>query len=315
MIWHGILPWLTRRCRHWEMQAGSGSNGIAGLGRGPIPNGRGAVRWRTRFLSRCRARWRCARARRRRQQHGERQHARLPPRGDAVPGISDAGGARRTAFRTPDRTLSYVQDRATFHDFEAGRRSSGPAIRSTSPSRATPSSPCRRRRPGRALHPQRRLPDQCARAAGDGRRPDRCWASPGRSRSIPQDTDHQRSRADGTVSNKHGMRGRLKLATLRQSAAACMKQGDNLFARRPARRPDGRRRQRSPGMQGAIEGSNVKPVLEMSRLIEINRAYSSLAAHDPAQRRPAQVGRRTPRRHSVLTGARRCAPSTPPPPA
>jgi flagellar basal body rod protein FlgG len=31
-------------------------------------------------------------------------------------------------------------------------------------------------------------------------------------------------------------------------------------------------------MQGVAEGSNVRPVLEMSRMIEINRAYSSLAA-------------------------------------
>ena len=30
--------------------------------------------------------------------------------------------------------------------------------------------------------------------------------------------------------------------------------------------------------QGTVEGSNVKPVLEMARLIEINRAYSSLSA-------------------------------------
>ncbi len=53
-------------------------------------------------------------------------------------------GARADSFRGADRRLSFVHDRATWHDFSQGR-SSRPAIRSTSPSTATPSWWCRRR--------------------------------------------------------------------------------------------------------------------------------------------------------------------------
>ena len=57
-----------------------------------------------------------------------------------------------------------------------------------------------------------------------------------------------------------------------------VKQGDSLFAaptdQTPSAVPIGSIRV----MQGIAEGSNVRAVIEMSRIIEINRAYSSLAA-------------------------------------
>ena len=92
----------------------------------------------------------------------------------------------------------------------------------------------------------------------------------------PEDTEIKIAR-DGTVSNKDGVVGRMRLATFGDQEAL-LKEGDTTF-----RTAEGQEAQApAPGSvrlaQGTIEGSNVKPVLEMARLIEINRAYSSLSS-------------------------------------
>jgi flagellar basal-body rod protein FlgF len=90
---------------------------------------------------------------------------------------------------------------------------------------------------------------------------------------------------DGAVSASGGLRGRLRIVTA-DGAGAFQKAGDNLFtlaqgaAARPAEVRDVR--------QGFIEKSNVEPVLALSRMIEVTRAYQSLASslerHDQLRR-------------------------------
>lgn len=79
---------------------------------------------------------------------------------------------------------------------------------------------------------------------------------------------------DGSVVTPAGPRGRLKLVAF-QNPGALRNEGANLFssaAPAQAAGPDARVE------SGALERSNVRPVVEMSRLIEVNRSYASLAS-------------------------------------
>ena len=53
--------------------------------------------------------------------------------------------------------------------------------------------------------------------------------------------------------------------------------------------------------QGYIEKSNVNSVVEMGRMIEVNRIYTNIANMLAAAARPAQDGDRKTRRRSGLT--------------
>jgi flagellar basal-body rod protein FlgF len=79
---------------------------------------------------------------------------------------------------------------------------------------------------------------------------------------------------DGTVSSSQGQRGKLRLVRF-EDQQTLRSEGTNLFSSTAAAQPAGR----SGGVQsGALERSNVKPVLEMGRLIEVNRNYASVAS-------------------------------------
>ncbi len=78
---------------------------------------------------------------------------------------------------------------------------------------------------------------------------------------------------DGTVTSNQGQRGRLRLVRF-DNAQSLRNQGANLFASAAQAQPAGNT---SRLQAGAIERSNVKPVIEMSRLIEVNRSYASIA--------------------------------------
>ena len=80
--------------------------------------------------------------------------------------------------------------------------------------------------------------------------------------------------ADGTVSTDEGTKGRIKLGSV-PDPRVLQNAGANLYstaAPLPAPGPNVRVE------SGAIERSNVKPVIEMSRLIEVNRTYASVAS-------------------------------------
>lgn len=75
---------------------------------------------------------------------------------------------------------------------------------------------------------------------------------------------------DGTISTAQGQRGRIRVVTFANEAALA-KQGDTLFS------ANGAAAQAAPAttrvVQGAFERSNVQPVVEIGRMIEVNRAY------------------------------------------
>jgi flagellar basal-body rod protein FlgF len=81
-------------------------------------------------------------------------------------------------------------------------------------------------------------------------------------------------------------RGRLRLVRF-DSVATLLKDGASMF-----RAPDGAAPQPADNsvrvVQGAIEGSNVKPVVEMARMMELTRTYtliSNLLQHAGDHRR------------------------------
>jgi flagellar basal-body rod protein FlgF len=80
--------------------------------------------------------------------------------------------------------------------------------------------------------------------------------------------------ADGTVSTTQGVRGRLALSSF-DDPQALVNEGSSLF------RSDTPALDVAPGqartVQFAVEKSNVQPVVETTRLIELSRAYQSLA--------------------------------------
>lgn len=86
---------------------------------------------------------------------------------------------------------------------------------------------------------------------------------------------------EGTVSVKDPsnstvaiIRGQLRVVTFAQ-AARLQKEGDSTFSA-PADMP-ATPSTKSNVVQGAIEKSNVRPIIEMSRMIEISRSYAMIA--------------------------------------
>lgn len=76
---------------------------------------------------------------------------------------------------------------------------------------------------------------------------------------------------DGIISTAQGVRGRMRVVRF-TNEAALRKDGDTLFAG-----GNGAVAQAAPVttriLQGAVERSNVQPVMEIGRMIEVNRAY------------------------------------------
>lgn len=89
---------------------------------------------------------------------------------------------------------------------------------------------------------------------------------------------------DGRVTTSGGEKGRLRLVTA-DNPRALAPEGDNLFSANAAlpAAPLGTR-----VVPGHLERSNVRPMIEVSRLVEINRAYASVAGlmqrHDELKR-------------------------------
>jgi flagellar basal-body rod protein FlgF len=77
--------------------------------------------------------------------------------------------------------------------------------------------------------------------------------------------------SDGIISTSQGQKGKLRLVSVKP--ADLKKEGETLFS---SSKPVGSDTT-SRVIQGAIEKSNVKPVTEISRMIEINRAYTTIS--------------------------------------
>jgi flagellar basal-body rod protein FlgF len=186
-------------------------------------------------------------------------------------------GAHEDNFVGRDRRLSFVQDRATFHDFAGG-----PTEQTKNPLDVaidgkaflvvqTPNGERYTRDGGLQINAQ----GQLVTASGN----------PVLGSNGPitfQQTDHDITISnDGTVTVLEGVnnaadsiRGKLRLVSFAQ-AQKLLKEGSNLYSAGEGNfaQPDTSARVH----QGFIEKSNVNAVTEMSRMVEVSRAYTQMA--------------------------------------
>jgi flagellar basal-body rod protein FlgF len=184
-------------------------------------------------------------------------------------------GAREDNFVGNDRRISHVQDRATFHDF-----SQGPSEQTKNPLDVAidgsgflvvqaPGGERYTRDGGLQLNNL----GQIVTAAGN---PVLGTSGP----IVLQPTDHDVNISpDGTITVVEGnnrtdsVRGKLRLVSF-PDAQKMLKEGSNLYA---AGEGASQADTKSTIRQGYIEKSNVNAVAEMSRMIEVTRAYTQIA--------------------------------------
>jgi flagellar basal-body rod protein FlgF len=185
--------------------------------------------------------------------------------------------AHEDNFKLADRRISYVQDRGTFRDFSQGavEQTDNPldvAISGNAFLTVQSSGGERYTRDGNL---QINSTGQLVTAKGD--------AVLGTSGPIVfQPTDHDITiSADGTITVQEGtartdsIRGKLRLASF-TDAQKLLKQGDNLYSAGEGGAAPAQDN-KSTVRQGFVEKSNVSSVVEMSRMIEINRTYANVA--------------------------------------
>ena len=185
--------------------------------------------------------------------------------------------AHEDNFLRSDRRVSFVQDRASFHDFAAGNteQTKNPLDVSIDGNGffvvQTPAGERYTRDGGFQINNQ----GQLVTAGGN---PVLGTSGP----IVFQPTDKQINiAADGNVTVIEGtgridsVRGKLRLASF-ADPQKLVKEGSNLYSAGPgaAAQTDTSSRVR----QGFIEKSNVNPVTEMSRMVEITRTYTQIAA-------------------------------------
>ncbi len=184
-------------------------------------------------------------------------------------------GAHEDNFVGADRRISYVQDRGTFRDFSQGaaEQTKNPLDVAIDGSAflvvQTPAGERYTRDGGL----QRNNQGQLVTAAGN---PVLGTGGP----IVFQPTDHDVNIApDGNVTVVEGdgrtdsIRGKLRLVSF-ADAQKLLKEGLNLYsAGEGAAQPD----TKSVLRQGFIEKSNVNGVAEMSRMIEVTRAYAQIS--------------------------------------
>ncbi len=184
-------------------------------------------------------------------------------------------GAHEDNFVGTDRNVSYVQDRGTFKDF-----SQGPSEQTKNPLDIaidgggflvvqTPTGERYTRDGGLQLNNQ----GQLVTVAGN----------PVLGNSGPivfQPTDHDINVSpDGTITVLEGngrtdsIRGKLRLVSF-ADAQKLLKEGSNLYS---AGEGSAQADVKSVVRQGFIEKSNVNSVAEMSRMIEVTRAYTQIS--------------------------------------
>jgi flagellar basal-body rod protein FlgF len=184
-------------------------------------------------------------------------------------------GAHEDNFVGRDRRVSYVQDRATFHDFDQGsfEQTKNPldiAINGNAMLVVQTPGGERYTRDGNL---QMNNTGQLVTASGN---PVLGTSGP----IVFQPTDHDINVSpDGTVTVLEGLsrtdsiRGKLRLVSF-ADAQTLLKQGGNLFAAgSSAAQPD----LKSTVQQGFVEKSNVNSVAEMSRMMEVMRTYTHIS--------------------------------------
>lgn len=174
--------------------------------------------------------------------------------------------ARADSFTPPDRRISYVIDQGTTLNLDQGpvEQTGNPldvAVKGTAfIAVQSPGGERYTRNGALTVNAQGQLVTSDGFAvAGDG----------GPITVNPQETGLSIG-PDGTVSTNLGIRGRIKLVTF-ANPGNLVNEGANLYSSTAPARPaglDGRLE------SGALERSNVSPVLEMTRLMDVNRSYA-----------------------------------------
>ena len=186
--------------------------------------------------------------------------------------------ARAGAFQGNDQRLSYVQDRATWHNFNAGptRRTGNPLDVAIDGDAFLAVQTPRGERYTRNGALQINGAGELVTSTGD-----RVLGEGGPIQF--QNTDNNISiNPDGTITVREGSnaasdsaRGKLRLVRFEQMQTL-LKDGSSLF-----RVPDGTAPLPVTAnvriVQGAVEQSNVRPVIEMARMIELTRTYTQIA--------------------------------------
>ena len=182
-------------------------------------------------------------------------------------------GAHEDNFVGRDRRLSYVQDRGTYRDFSQGptEQTGNPLNVAISGNGFLVVQTAAGERYTRDGGLQMNNLGQLVTQAGN---PVLGTSGP----IVFQPTDHDINVSpDGTVTVVEGngrtdsLRGKLRLVSF-TDAQKLLKEGSNLYSGEGAA-PD----LKSQVQQGYIEKSNVNGVAEMSRMIEITRAYTQIA--------------------------------------
>lgn len=187
--------------------------------------------------------------------------------------------AQARGFQGSDRRLSYVQDRATWHNFGQGplRQTGNPLDVAIDGDAFFVVQTARGERYTRNGAFQINAQGELVTSAGD-----RVVGEGGPIQFQATDSDISIN-PDGTItvresgnSTSDSARGKLRLAQF-ASAQQLQKDGSNVFAA-----PAGVAPQNAPAttrvMQGALEQSNVHSVAEMARLVEVTRTYTQIAA-------------------------------------
>lgn len=175
--------------------------------------------------------------------------------------------ARANAFQPGNTTLSYVNDYQSNYDFTAGptvptgnpldvavNGKSWLVVQTAEGERYT-------RNGSFAINPQGELVTHGG---------DRVLGTGGPITFADGDADIQIA-ADGTISTENGVRGRLRLVAF-EDERSLKPDGDTMFTgENPVPSTEAR------VAQGVLERSNVRGVLEMTRLIDISRTYQTVA--------------------------------------
>jgi flagellar basal-body rod protein FlgF len=180
--------------------------------------------------------------------------------------------ARHEHFQGRDKRLSYVQDRGTTLNFGQGtqERTGNPldvALQSDAlfVVRSGPGGERYTRNGALSVNARGQLVNSDGHVM---------LTDQGPIQIAPTETDIKIA-PDGMVSTDQGNRGRLRIASV-PNPQALRNEGQNLFSTPNPLRPAEPREARVA--VGVIEKSNVKPVLEIARLMEINRSYQSIAS-------------------------------------
>jgi flagellar basal-body rod protein FlgF len=180
---------------------------------------------------------------------------------------TDDSAASAETFLRPDRPVNFVVDDANVYDFRPGRiEETGDQFDLALQGDAwfsveTPDGERFTRNGSFALNATGELVDR------DGHR----VQTDGGPLTFTPDETKVTFAADGTVSTANGIKGRLKLSTF-ASKGDLTKVGETLFSGanpEPATFPR--------LVQGSIERSNVRSVVEMARMVQITRTYESVS--------------------------------------